>query len=173
MHDTFFMKPAADGSRKLLRTHTSPIQVRTMLANKPPIRVICARAHLPERLGRDAHADVPPDRRPRDRRQGAYGPSEGVPHRGVLKRFFEVPNTSNLRFRPHFFPFTEPSAEMDIRCDRSGGRSRSAKAMTGWKFSAAGWCIPTCCGHAISIPKSIQGFAFGLGVDRLRCSNTG
>ena len=96
-------------------------------------------------------------------------------HMGHLKwtvdqfvaRFFEVDGVVT-RLRPHYFPFTEPSAEMDVRCDRSGGQaSRSAEGRTGWRSWAAAWSTPRCCETCGIDPDVWQGFAFGFGVDRL------
>ena len=120
MHDTFFLKPDPEtGERKVLRTHTSPVQVRTMMSQKPPIRIIAP--------GRTFRKDSDATHTP------MFHQIEGLVidrdiHMGHLKttletfiaRFFELDDV-NARFRPHHFPFTEPSAEMDIRCDRSGG----------------------------------------------------
>ncbi|HEY0570523.1 MAG TPA: phenylalanine--tRNA ligase subunit alpha, partial [Enterovirga sp.] len=119
MHDTFYFNPKPDGSRMLLRTHTSPVQVRTMLAQKPPIRVI-----IP---GRTYRSDSDQTHTP------MFHQVEGLvidkqSHLGHLKwileefckAFFEVDNVK-MRFRPSFFPFTEPSLEVDIQCRRDKG----------------------------------------------------
>ena len=117
MHDTFFFPPGPDGERKLLRTHTSPVQIRTMEAQKPPIRIV-----IPGKTYRqDSDATHSP----------MFHQVEGLVidktanvanMKWVLeefcKAFFEVP-TVKMRFRPSFFPFTEPSLEVDIQCDRS------------------------------------------------------
>src|SRR5262245_1363384 len=122
MHDTFYFAPKPDGSRLLLRTHTSPVQVRTMLSKKPPIRVIC-----PGRTYRsDSDQTHPP----------IFHQVEGLvidkgSHLGHLKwileefckAFFEV-DSVKMRFRPSFFPFTEPSLEVDIQCKRDKGEIR-------------------------------------------------
>ena len=122
MHDTFFLEPDAHGERKLLRTHTSPVQVRTMLTQKPPIRVICP--------GRTYRRDADQTHTP------MFHQIEGlvVDDRATLanlkwvleefcKAFFEVAHVG-MRFRPSFFPFTSPSLEVDIQCRRSGGEIR-------------------------------------------------
>jgi phenylalanyl-tRNA synthetase alpha chain len=122
MHDTFFFAPDANGERKLLRTHTSPVQVRTMLSQKPPIRVICP--------GRTYRCDADQTHTP------MFHQVEGLVIdtsatlanlKWVLeefcKAFFEVPQVG-MRFRPSFFPFTSPSMEVDIQCRRSGGEIR-------------------------------------------------
>src|SRR5256885_4932704 len=117
MHDTFYVSPQKDGSRHVLRTHTSPVQVRTMLAQRPPIRIISP--------GRTYRVDSDATHSP------LFHQFEGlvideVTHLGHLKwtleefckAFFEVDRVE-LRARPSFFPFTEPSVEWDLRCDRS------------------------------------------------------
>ncbi|MGH6876393.1 MAG: phenylalanine--tRNA ligase subunit alpha, partial [Rhizomicrobium sp.] len=120
MHDTFYLKPQADGSRHLLRTHTSPVQVRTMLKQKPPIRIIAP--------GRSYRHDSDATHSPMFHQVEALVIDEET-HLGHLrwlieefcKAFFEIPNV-RMRFRPSYFPFTEPSMEVDIGCDRSGNR---------------------------------------------------
>jgi phenylalanyl-tRNA synthetase alpha chain len=164
-HDTFFMKPAADGSRKLLRTHTSPVQIRAMMAQKPPIRVIAP--------GRVFRKDWDATHTP------MFHQIEGLvidkqAHMGHLKsclteafsRFFEVPTTQS-RFRPHFFPFTEPSAEMDIRCDRSSGEIKVGEGNDWLEILGCGMVHPNVLKSCNIDPEEYQGFAFGLGVDRL------
>jgi phenylalanyl-tRNA synthetase alpha chain len=165
MHDTFFMKPAADGSRKLLRTHTSPIQVRAMLNSKPPIRVIAP--------GRVCRKDWDATHTPMFHQIEGLVVDETV-HMGHLKaclteafsRFFEVPTTQS-RFRPHFFPFTEPSAEMDIRCDRAGGEIKIGQGDDWLEILGCGMIHPNVLRSCNIDPEKYQGFAFGLGVDRL------
>ncbi len=165
MHDTFFLKPDADGNRKVLRTHTSPVQIRTMMSQKPPIRVI-----IPGRVYRkDWDATHTP----------MFHQIEGLvidktTHMGHLKsclteafsRFFEVERAES-RFRPHFFPFTEPSAEMDIRCDRSGKEIKVGEGDDWLEILGCGMVHPNVLKNCGLDPEEYQGFAFGLGVDRL------
>ncbi|MGH6768727.1 MAG: phenylalanine--tRNA ligase subunit alpha, partial [Xanthobacteraceae bacterium] len=114
MHDTFFFNPKEDGSRLLLRTHTSPVQIRTMLARKPPIRVI-----IP---GRTYRVDSDQTHTPMFHQVEGLVIDKGS-HLGHLKwilqefckAFFEVDDVK-MRFRPSYFPFTEPSMEVDIQC---------------------------------------------------------
>src|ERR1700751_5041137 len=116
MHDTFFFNPKPDGSRMLLRTHPSPVKVRTMLTQKPPIRVICP--------GRTYRIDSDATHTPQFHQLEGLVIDKGS-HLGHLKwilhefckAFFEVDHI-NIRFRPSFFPFTEPSLEVDIQCRR-------------------------------------------------------
>ena len=122
MQDTFFFNPKPDGSRLLLRTHTSPVQVRTMLAQKPPIRVICP--------GRTYRSDSDQTHTPMFHQVEGLVIDRGS-HLGHLKwileefckAFFEVDRVK-MRFRPSFFPFTEPSLEVDIQCRRDKGEVR-------------------------------------------------
>src|SRR6202795_3491209 len=119
MHDTFFFNPKPDGTRLLLRTHTSPVQVRTMLSQKPPIRVI-----IP---GRTYRRDSDQTHTPMFHQVEGLVIDKGS-HLGHLKwileeffkAFFEVDRVG-MRFRPSFFPFTEPSLEVDIQCRRDKG----------------------------------------------------
>src|SRR3954463_5127831 len=119
MHDTFYFAPKADGSRMLLRTHTSPVQIRTMMAQKPPIRVI-----IP---GRTYRSDSDQTHTPMFHQVEGLVIDKGS-HLGHMKwilrefaqAYFEVEHVP-IRFRPSFFPFTEPSAEVDIGCSRKGG----------------------------------------------------
>jgi phenylalanyl-tRNA synthetase alpha chain len=178
MHDTFFLKPAPDGERKLLRTHTSPIQVRVMrrtnvavgasqfdVHQDPPIRIIG-----PGRVYRcDSDATHTP----------MFHQMEGLVidrdiHMGHLKwtldafcrRFFEIDNVVT-RFRPHHFPFTEPSAEMDVQCDRSGGTVKIGEGADWLEILGGGMVHPNILRICGLDPDHWQGFAFGLGVDRL------
>src|ERR1700730_1488080 len=122
MHDTFFFNPKPDGSRLLLRTHPSPVQVRTMLTQKPPIRVI-----IP---GRTYRCDSEQTHTPMFHQVEGLVIDKGA-HLGHLKwilqefckAFFEVDQVK-MRFRPSFFPFTEPSLEVDIQCRRDKGEVR-------------------------------------------------
>ena len=119
MHDTFFLNPKPDGSRLLLRTHTSPVQIRTMLSQKPPIRVITP--------GRTYRSDSDQTHTPMFHQVEGLVIDKGS-HLGHLKwilaefckAFFEVDDVK-MRFRPSFFPFTEPSLEVDIQCRRDKG----------------------------------------------------
>jgi phenylalanyl-tRNA synthetase alpha chain len=165
MHDTFFFHPDAQGERKVLRTHTSPVQVRTMLKQKPPIRMIC--------MGRTYRCDSDATHTP------MFHQIEGLvidetstlaDLKGVLiafvKAFFEVDDVE-VRFRPHFFPFTEPSAEMDVRCDRSGGQIRIGQGDDWLEILGSGVVHPNVLRQCGLDPEKYQGYAFGMGVDRL------
>jgi phenylalanyl-tRNA synthetase alpha chain len=164
-HDTFFLKPAADGSRKVLRTHTSPVQIRTMMNSKPPIRIVAP--------GRVYRKDWDATHTPMFHQIEGLVVDRNI-HMGHLKsclteafsRFFEAPNTE-ARFRPHFFPFTEPSAEMDIRCDRSGAEIKVGQGNDWLEILGCGMVHPSVLKACNIDPEEYQGFAFGLGVDRL------
>src|SRR6266700_996554 len=165
MHDTFYMKPQADGSRTLLRTHTSPVQVRTMLAQKPPIRVIAP--------GRTYRRDSDATHSPMFHQVEALVVDEDT-HLGHLKwvleefckSFFEVPQL-RMRLRPSYFPFTEPSVEVDIQCDRSGGQIRFGEGKDWMEIAGSGMGQPRGLELCGIDAKRYQGFAFGLGIDRL------
>nr|TFG54551.1 MAG: phenylalanine--tRNA ligase subunit alpha [Hyphomicrobiales bacterium] len=165
MHDTFYMKAQADGSRPLLRTHTSPVQVRTMLTQKPPIRIIAP--------GRTYRCDSDATHSPMFHQVEGLVIDEST-HFGHLKwtleelcrSFFEVPKVA-MRFRPSYFPFTEPSVEVDIQCDRSGGKIRFGEGEDWMEIAGAGMVHPRVLEMCEVDPARYQGYAFGMGIDRL------
>ena len=165
MHDTFFFPPDANGERKLLRTHTSPVQIRTMMSQKPPIRVI-----IP---GRTYRCDSDQTHTP------MFHQVEGLvidktSHLGHLKwileefckRFFEVPSVK-MRFRPSFFPFTEPSVEVDIQCSRKDGEIRFGEGTDWLEILGCGMVHPNVIRNCGLDPDEYQGFAWGMGIDRI------
>ena len=165
MHDTFFFEPKEDGGRMLLRTHTSPVQIRTMMNEKPPIRII-----IP---GRTFRCDSDQTHTP------MFHQVEGLvidkeTHMGHLKgtleafaqAYFEV-DSVKTRFRPHFFPFTEPSAEMDIGYERVGNEIRIGQGDAWMEILGCGMVHPNVLKNCGLDPDEYQGFAFGMGVDRL------
>ncbi len=165
MHDTFYFNPQPDGSRLLLRTHTSPVQIRTMLAQKPPIRVI-----IP---GRTYRSDSDQTHTP------MFHQVEGLvidksAHLGHLKwileefckAFFEVDQVK-MRFRPSFFPFTEPSLEVDIQCRREKGEIRFGEGEDWLEILGCGMVHPNVLRNCGLDPDEYQGFAWGLGIDRI------
>lgn len=169
MHDTFFLQEQEGGVRHLLRTHTSPVQIRTMLSQKPPIRVI-----IP---GRTYRCDSDMTHTP------MFHQIEGLvidkaTHMGHLKgclkefveSYFEVSNVT-VRFRPSFFPFTEPSAEVDIGCSRKGGELRIGAREDGcedWlEILGCGMVHPNVLKACGLDPEEYQGFAFGMGLERI------
>lgn len=166
MHDTFFLRPDPEtGERKVLRTHTSPVQVRTMMTQKPPIRIIAP--------GRTFRKDSDATHTPMFHQVEGLVIDRDI-HMGHLKwtletfvaRFFEVDDV-DARFRPHHFPFTEPSAEMDIRCDRSGGELKLNQGDSWMEILGCGMVHPNVLRNCGIDPDEFQGFAFGMGVDRL------
>lgn len=165
LHDTFFMKPDANGERKLLRTHTSPVQIRTMESEKPPIRIVAP--------GRTYRCDYDQTHTPMFHQIEGLVVEEGI-HMGHLKgvlmeflaRFFEVDH-AQVQFRPHHFPFTEPSAEVDVRCDRSGKEIKIGTGNDWLEILGCGMVHPNVLRACNVDPDVYQGFAFGLGIDRL------
>ena len=165
MHDTFFFNRKPDGERLLLRTHTSPVQVRTMLNNKPPIRVICP--------GRTYRIDSDATHTPQFHQVEGLVIDEGS-HLGHLKwilaefckAFFEVDNV-NMKFRPSFFPFTEPSLEVDIQCRRDKGEIRFGEGNDWLEILGCGMVHPNVLRACGIDPDVYQGFAWGMGIDRV------
>ena len=165
MHDTFFLKPDARGERKLLRTHTSPVQVRTMLAQKPPIRVICP--------GRTYRRDADQTHTPMFHQVEGLVVDESATLANLkwvleefCKAFFEAPRIG-MRFRPSFFPFTSPSMEVDIQCRRSGGEIRFGEGEDWLEILGCGMVHPNVLRNCGIDPETFQGFAWGLGIDRV------
>jgi phenylalanyl-tRNA synthetase alpha chain len=165
MHDTFFFAPDKDGKRKLLRTHTSPVQVRTMLASKPPIRVICP--------GRTYRCDSDQTHTPMFHQVEGLVIDKGsnLGHlkwilQEFCKSFFEVPDVK-MRFRPSFFPFTEPSVEVDIQCSRKGGEIRFGEGEDWLEILGCGMVHPNVLRNVGIDPDVYQGFAWGMGIDRI------
>ncbi len=165
MHDTFFLEPDEAGGRKLLRTHTSPVQIRTMEAQRPPIRIV-----IPGKTYRcDSDATHTP----------MFHQLEGlvvdttstVAHmRWVLEEFcrafFEV-DAVKMRFRPSHFPFTEPSLELDIQCDRRGSEVRFGEGEDWMEILGCGMVHPNVLRAGGLDPDEYQGFAWGMGIDRI------
>ncbi len=163
--DTFYLPEQPDGSRKVLRTHTSPVQIRTMLAEKPPIRII-----VPGRTFRIDHDAT---------HSPMFHQVEGLvidkkTHMGHLKgcltefcrAFFDVDDLP-LRFRPSYFPFTEPSAEVDIGCKRSGGELKIGNFGEWLEILGSGMVHPKVLANCGIDPDEYQGFAFGMGIERI------
>jgi phenylalanyl-tRNA synthetase alpha chain len=165
MHDTFYFNPKQDGSRLLLRTHTSPVQIRTMLTQKPPIRVI-----IP---GRTYRSDSDQTHTPMFHQVEGLVIDKGS-HLGHLKwileefckAFFEVDQVK-MRFRPSFFPFTEPSLEVDIQCRRDKGEVRFGEGEDWMEILGCGMVHPSVLRNCGLDPDEYQGFAWGLGIDRI------
>ncbi len=161
MHDTFFLYPEV-----LLRTHTSPVQVRVMEKSKPPIRIIAPGRVYRHDFFDASHSPV------FSQVEGLYV-DEGVSFadlKGTLDAFVKCffGSDTNIRFRPSFFPFTEPSAEMDVRCILCGGPGCPVCKRTGWiEIMGCGMVDPNVF-KAVGIdPEVFTGFAFGMGVERI------
>jgi len=160
MHDTFYFP---DG--RLLRTHTSPVQVRAMLREKPPLRMI-----MPGRVYR---IDSDMTHTPMFHQVEGLVIDEGVSFahlKSVLhhfvERFFE--RRLGIRFRPSYFPFTEPSAEVDIECVFCGGSGCRVCKGTGWlEVAGCGMVHPNVLRNVGIDPERYTGYAFGMGIDRL------
>ncbi len=165
MMDTFYLRERADGSRMVLRTHTSPVQIRTMKTTEPPIRIIAP--------GRTFRCDYDATHTPMFHQIEALVVDE-VTHLGHLKgciidfvrAFFDIPDLP-VRFRPSHFPFTEPSMEVDIGCDRSGGEMHLGKGGDWLEIMGSGMVHPKVLAYGGVDPDRYQGFAFGMGIDRI------
>jgi len=161
MQDTYYL-----GEEILLRTHTSPVQIRVMEGQEPPVRVV-----VPGRVYRNEEINA--------RSYTVFYQVEGLAVdrgvtfgdlKGVLTSFVEQffgPRTK-LRFRPHFFPFTEPSAEVDISCFLCQGKGCRVCKQTGWlEILGSGMVDPAVLEAVEYDPEVYSGFAFGMGVDRI------
>jgi phenylalanyl-tRNA synthetase alpha chain len=165
MHDTFFLQPDTDGERKLLRTHTSPVQIRTMLRQRPPIRVICP--------GRAYRRDSDQTHTPMFHqveglvidKQANLGNLKWVLSE-FCKAFFEVDDV-RMRFRPSYFPFTEPSMEVDIQYSRKAGEIRFGEGEDWLEILGCGMVHPNVLRNCGLDPDVYQGFAWGIGIDRI------
>ncbi len=164
MHDTFFMSSENNDIKKVLRTHTSPVQIRTMIKDKPPIRIIAP--------GRTFRCDSDQTHTPMFHQVEGLYIDKGI-HMGHLKgvlmdfvsKFFET--EVEVQFRPHHFPFTEPSAEMDVRYERIGSSIKIGQGSDWMEILGCGMVHPNVLRACGIDPDEYQGFAFGMGVDRL------
>ena len=164
-HDTFYLNRDETGTRPVLRTHTSPVQIRTMLNTPPPIRIIVP--------GRTYRSDHDATHSPMFHQCEGLVIGEGV-HMGHLKgclidfcrAFFGVKDLP-VRFRPSFFPFTEPSAEVDIGCRRVDGGLEIGAGDDWLEILGSGMVNPRVLENCGLNSDEVQGFAFGMGVERL------
>ena len=160
MHDTFYFP---DG--RLLRTHTSPVQVRAMLRDKPPLRMI-----MPGRVYR---CDSDMTHTPMFHQVEGLVVDEGVSFahlKSVLHHFMEryFERRLGIRFRPSYFPFTEPSAEVDIECVFCSGQGCRVCKQTGWlEVAGCGMVHPNVLRNVGIDPERWTGYAFGMGIERL------
>ena len=170
--DTFFLD-AEDGSGTplLLRTHTSPVQIRTMRDRQPPIRVICP--------GRVYRFDNDLRHSPMFHQVEGLAVDRGITFgdlKGTLEAFLKrlFSPTTAVRLRPSYFPFTEPSAEVDVTCQNCQGGGCAVCSNTGWmEILGAGMVDPRVLANCGIDPEVYSGFAFGLGVDRVAMNRYG
>ncbi len=164
-HDTFYVNAEKEGERMVLRTHTSPVQIRTMQSQEPPIRII-----VPGRTYRCDHDAT---------HSPMFHQIEGLvidekTHMGHLKgcliemcrAFFGVDELP-VRFRPSYFPFTEPSAEVDIGCSFDGGTLKIGNFDDWLEILGSGMVNPNVLENCGIDSTKYQGFAFGMGIERM------
>jgi phenylalanyl-tRNA synthetase alpha chain len=165
MHDTFYLAPEQAGEGALLRTHTSPVQIRALRAGKPPLAVIAP--------GRVYRVDSDATHTPMFHQvEGllvdtdvSFAQLKSVLH-GFMEAFFE--RDLAMRLRPSYFPFTEPSAEVDISCVECGGKGCRLCKQTGWiEVLGCGMVHPQVLASCDVDPERYTGYAFGMGIDRL------
>ena len=162
MHDTFYLD---ESKNLLLRTHTSPVQIRTMLNGKPPFKIIAP--------GRTYRCDSDQTHTPMFHQLEGLYVDQNVTMadlRGCLdyflKKFFEV-DEIKMRFRPSHFPFTEPSAEVDIGYELKNGKITIGQGDKWLEILGCGMVHPNVLKNAKVDPSKYQGYAFGVGIDRL------
>ena len=162
MHDTFYLE---ENKKLLLRTHTSPVQIRTMLSSKPPFKIIAP--------GRTYRCDSDQTHAPMFHQLEGLHIDKGITMghlKGCLdyfiKEFFEVKDVK-MRFRPSHFPFTEPSAEVDIGYKIEKGKSVIGEGDKWLEVLGCGMVHPNVLKNVKIDTKKYQGFAFGIGIDRL------
>ena len=160
MQATFFISEDV-----VLRTHTSPMQVRTMEKKRPPVRMICP--------GAAYRVDSDPTHSPMFHQVEGLLVDRGITFadlKGVLAAFVHqmFGKETKLRFRPSFFPFTEPSAEVDIECFICGGKGCGVCSKTGWlEILGSGMVDPAVYKFVNYDPEEVTGFAFGMGIERI------
>ena len=164
-HDTFYLPPDQAGERKVLRTHTSPVQIRTMENAKPPIRIMA--------LGRTYRSDHDATHSPMFHQCEGLVIDDGITMahlKGCLiefcRAFFDVDDLP-VRFRPSYFPFTEPSAEVDIGCRRDSEGLKIGAGDDWLEILGCGMVNPRVLEYCGLDPNEHQGFAFGVGLERI------
>ena len=163
--DTFYLRADAEGNRPVLRTHTSPVQIRTMMNEAPPIRIIAP--------GRTYRSDHDATHSPMFHQVEGLVIDEAI-HMGHLKgcliefcrTYFEVHDLP-VRFRNSHFPFTEPSAEVDIGCTRDSGELKIGAGDDWLEILGSGMVHPKVIENCGLDPAKYQGFAFGMGIERI------
>lgn len=170
MHDTFYLPDDADENdpekaRKLLRTHTSTVQIRHMIGKKPPFKMVC--------MGRVYRSDYDMTHTPVFHQMEGLVIDKNITMGHLkgclmdfLRAYFEVEDLP-VRFRPSFFPFTEPSAEVDIGCSREGGELKIGAGSSWLEILGCGMVHPNVLKNCGIDPEEYQGFAFGMGIERL------
>ncbi len=163
MQDTFYL--AEGGGELLLRTHTSPVQIRVMQAQPPPVRIVCP--------GRVYRRDADLTHSPMFHQVEGLAVDRDV-SMGDLKGTLELfaremfGPRSRIRFRPSFFPFTEPSAEVDVLCFLCGGEGCRVCTQSGWlEILGSGMVHPQVLKNVGYDPEEVTGWAFGMGVERI------
>ena len=163
--DTFYMAPKDDGTRHVLRTHTSPVQIRTLEKEGAPVRFIAP--------GRVYRSDYDQTHTPMFHQVEGMAIDRDITMAHLkwtleefLRAFFEVDNVE-LRFRASHFPFTEPSAEVDIRCSWDGGVLKVGEGDDWLEILGSGMVHPKVLSNCNIDPDQWQGFAFGVGIDRI------
>jgi phenylalanyl-tRNA synthetase alpha chain len=163
--DTFYLPGDGAAARLVLRTHTSPVQIRTMQAGQPPLRIIAP--------GRTYRCDSDATHSPMFHQVEGLLVDEAT-HMGHLKgcliaflRAFFAIDDLPVRFRPSYFPFTEPSAEVDIGCARQGGSLRIGLGGDWLEILGCGMVNPKVLANCGIDPARFQGFAFGMGLERI------
>ncbi|MGH6947124.1 MAG: phenylalanine--tRNA ligase subunit alpha [Kiloniellales bacterium] len=164
-HDTFYLPGPSEAERLVLRTHTSPVQIRHMKSMPPPIRIIVP--------GRTFRADSDATHSPMFHQVEGLVIDETT-HMGHLKgtliefcrSFFGIDDLP-VRFRPSYFPFTEPSAEVDIGCAREGGQLKIGAGRDWLEILGSGMVHPKVLENCGLDPRRYQGFAFGMGIERI------
>lgn len=166
MQDTFFVEKREDGNHAVLRTHTSSVQVRTMERQKPPIRIIApGRVFRNEAISARAHCIF-------HQIEGLYI-DKGVSFADLKQSLLYFARemfgaNTRIRLRPSYFPFTEPSAEMDVSCNLCGGNGCNVCKGTGWlEIMGCGMVDPNVLKASGIDPDVYSGFAFGMGVERI------
>ncbi|ACF14452.1 phenylalanyl-tRNA synthetase, alpha subunit [Chloroherpeton thalassium ATCC 35110] len=165
MQDTFFIKKEADAEDVVLRTHTSPVQIRVMLEQAPPIRVICpGKVFRNEAVSARSYCVF-------HQLEGLYV-DKGVTFADLKSTIYSFARQMfgsdvKMKFRPSYFPFTEPSAEVDITCYLCGGKGCRVCKHTGWlEILGCGMVHPNVLRNCGIDPEIYSGYAFGMGIER-------
>ncbi len=169
MHDTFYLPDdtaqQGEAAKKLLRTHTSTVQIRHLMQNKPPVKMIC--------MGRVYRSDYDMTHTPVFHQMEGLVIDKNITMAHLkgclmefLRSYFEIDDLP-VRMRPSFFPFTEPSAEVDIGCSRKNGELKIGAGADWLEILGCGMVHPTVLKNCGIDPDEYQGFAFGMGVERI------